>query len=228
MNIHYFQHVPFEGLGSIEDWAVEKGHPVTVTRFYETFKLPDLVAIDWLIVLGGPLGVNDEQNFPWLKTEKEFIRQAIKANKVVIGICLGAQLIAQVLGAKVYKNKFTEIGWFPVEVFETAEKTNLLQNKITVFHWHGDSFDIPAGAVLAASSEACINQAFRYGKKVLGLQFHLEVTKQSIAKMIEHEGHELIPDIFVQSAEQIVTLQDKYLKQNNKAMFFILDHLEKL
>src|SRR2546428_2396131 len=132
MNIHYFQHVPFEGLGCIEDWANRKSHVLSSTRFFEKHTLSDLKTIDWLIVMGGPMGVYDESEYLWLKEEKEFIKKAIDANKVVIGICLGSQLIAEVLGAKVYKNKFTEIGWFPVEVFEGTKQFNFSQNKVTV------------------------------------------------------------------------------------------------
>ncbi|UKJ06605.1 type 1 glutamine amidotransferase [Solitalea lacus] len=228
MRIHYFQHVPFEGLGFIETWINEKGFQLSHTKFFENELMPDLNEIDWLIVMGGPMGVYDEEQYPWLKAEKEFILQAIKADKIVLGICLGAQLIAESLGAKVYPNKFKEIGWFPVEVFEATHKFNFPQNRITVFHWHGDTFDMPEGATLAASSRACINQAFRFKKNVVGLQFHLETTSESLYAMIENCGDELISNAFIQSAAQIINNTDNYLEHNHNAMRLILKYLEEV
>ncbi|MCO4292303.1 type 1 glutamine amidotransferase [Solitalea sp. MAHUQ-68] len=228
MKIHYFQHVPFEGLGYIETWINEKGFELSATRFYENDKLPDIQQIDWLIVMGGPMGVDDEDQYPWLKAEKEFIKKAIDANKTVLGICLGAQLIADTLGAAIYQSKFKEIGWFPVEVFEATHKFNFPQNKITVFHWHGDTFDLPEDATLAASSRACINQAFRFKQNVVGLQFHLEATIESIEAMIENCGDELMPNAFIQSADQIRNYAPNYFEENHEAMQLILEHLESL
>ncbi|POY35381.1 amidotransferase [Solitalea longa] len=228
MNIHYFQHVPFEGLGYIETWIKEKEYNLTATRFYEKDKLPDLNQVDWLIIMGGPMNVDDEEQYPWLKAEKEFIQKAIDANKTVLGICLGAQLIADVLGADVFPNKFKEIGWFPVEVFEATHKFNFPQNKITVFHWHGDTFDLPEDATLAASSRATINQAFRFKQNVVGLQFHLETTLACIDALIENCGDELISNAFIQSADQIRNFAPNYIEENHEAMQLILEHLESL
>ena len=114
MKIHYLQHVPFEGLGSIESALKEGGHSISVTRLFSDDPLPDISAFDWLIVMGGPMGIKDEDEYSWLRTEKEFIKKTIQTGKVVLGICLGAQLIAEVLGARVYKNKYREIGWFDI------------------------------------------------------------------------------------------------------------------
>ncbi|AFD07585.1 type 1 glutamine amidotransferase [Solitalea canadensis] len=228
MKIHYFQHVPFEGLGFIESWIKEKGFELSSTHFFENHTLPDLNDVDWLIVMGGPMGVYDEDKYEWLKAEKEFIKKAIEADKVVLGICLGSQLVAEVLGANVFPNKFKEIGWFPVEVFEATHKFNFPQNRITVFHWHGDTFELPEGATLAASSRACINQAFRFKDKVVGLQFHLEATPESIEQMIKHCGDELEPNAFIQSAEQIRNNASNYFEQNHTAMRLILEYMESL
>ena len=110
MNIHYFQHVPFEGLACMEDWVRRPSNKVTATRFYEDARLPFIELFDTLIILGGPMSVHDEKEYPWIAQEKDLIRRAIERGKRVIGICLGAQLIAEVLGATVSKNTFREIG----------------------------------------------------------------------------------------------------------------------
>lgn len=186
LRIHYFQHVPFEGLGCIEDWALGQGHQLSYTRFYEGRQLPPLDEIDWLIVMGGPMGIYDEAIYPWLSGEKEFIRQAIAANKVVLGICLGAQLLADALGANVKPGKNKEIGWFPVQKTAEGKVSKLLDDmpdQLVVFHWHGDQFEIPANGLRLAESEACPNQILQYGDRVIGLQFHFEATEQTIRIM---------------------------------------------
>jgi len=183
LNIHYFTHVPFEGLAYIEEWAVNKGHKLTSTEFYKSKNLPDINKVDWLIIMGGPMSVNEEDEYPWLTDEKRFVKEAIEKGKIVIGICLGAQLITDVLGAKVYKNVYKEIGWFQVHFTESAKKLPLFSSfpdEMMVFHWHGETFDLPEGAIHLAESEGCKNQAFIYKDKVLGLQFHFEMTEKAM------------------------------------------------
>src|SRR3990172_6021504 len=139
MNIHYFQHVPFEGLGCIEGWAQALGHHLSATRFFENEPLPEIEAIDWLVVMGGPMGAGDEDKYSWLPLEKIFIEKAIGQAKVVIGVCLGAQLIADVLGAKVYPNEYKEIGWFPIQITDEGQISSLfgfLPSQFNVFHLH--------------------------------------------------------------------------------------------
>ena len=115
MNIHFFQHVEFEGLGIIENWIRNNHHNLTATKFYSKLELPEINEIDFLIIMGGHMSVYDDNRYYWLKYEKDFIERAIKHNKKILGICLGAQLLAVTLGAKVHKNDFKEIGWFPVK-----------------------------------------------------------------------------------------------------------------
>ena len=115
LRIHYLQHVTYEGLGSIEEWISSSGHSLTVTRFFESTDLPEMSDFDWLIIMGGGMGVNDDKLYPWLAEEKKFIRQSIDAGKTVLGICLGSQLVSTALGAKVYPNKEKEIGWFDID-----------------------------------------------------------------------------------------------------------------
>lgn len=227
IRVHYFQHVPFEGLGSIEEWASENKHVLTSTQFFSNSNLPDVADVDWLIVMGGPMGVYDEKQYDWLVLEKQWIKKAIEAGKTIIGICLGAQLVAEVLGAKVYPNQYKEIGWYPVEFSNEALGNKLFQGidkTMTVFHWHGDTFDLPPGAICLASSKACRHQAFLYTEKVLGLQFHFEMTENALQTMIENGSGELKPAPFIQTEEMI--LNNKNLIEDNKRVLFtILDRL---
>lgn len=228
MHIHYLKHVPFEGLGNIEVWAEDRGHLVSCTSFYEKkWKLPSTREFDWLIILGGPMSIKDEAIYPWIREEKEFIHKAIDADKIVLGICLGAQLIADVLGGKVFPNKEREIGWFPVNFNEEALNTSLFHNfppKLTVFHWHGDTFSLPEQAQKLASSTITNNQAFSYKNKVIGLQFHIEERDASIMQLIRHCEDELVEQSYVQSAYNI--MQNVFLtRQNKDYLFKFLDNI---
>ncbi len=229
MRVHYFQHVPFETLGFIERWLQARSHVMTVTRFYEPqYSLPNLNDLDWLIVMGGPMGVDDEEQYPWLKDEKEFVQKAIVAGKRVLGICLGAQLIATVLGASVFRNQFKEIGWFPVRRAEAAESAPVFRfpEKFDAFHWHGDTFDLPPNAVRLAQSEACLNQAFQWERTVIALQFHLEVTPASVQALVEHCRAELSPAPFVQSEADILKASAEQFQTANQLMADVLTYLE--
>ena len=225
--IHYFQHVPFEGLGSIEEWITLSGHSLTSTRFFESAVLPEISDIDWLIVMGGPMSVNNEKQYPWLAAEKKFIRQAIDEGKTVLGICLGSQLVSAALGAKVYQNKEKEIGWFDIELTCFAKSDKLffdIENRIKVFHWHGDTFDLPEKAVLLAFSKGCKNQAYSYKDKVLALQFHLEPTISSLQEMIDFGRDELKTGKYVQT-EQELKKYDLLIESSREILFTILNRL---
>lgn len=207
MQAHFFQHVPFENLGAIERWLRAKGYAISQTAFFQpSFSLPSVDTIDLLIVLGGPMSVNDEAQYPWLVQEKEFIRQAIAAGKPILGICLGAQLMANALGAKVYPNSVKEIGWFPIMGQEGESQSDLFQfpPSLEVFHWHGETFDLPPGAELIASSQACQHQAFQIGRSAIGLQCHLETTPTAAQALVDNCADELIPGPFVQDATTIL------------------------
>jgi GMP synthase (glutamine-hydrolysing) len=198
MKIHWIQHVPFEGLGCIGPRLEENGHTVTCTRFWAGDALPAAETVDGLIVMGGPMGVYDEALFPWMAAEKAFIKKIITQNKPVLGICLGAQLIAEVLGAKVWKNNQREIGFFLV-----AGDGKFFPPEFTAFHWHGDTFGIPAGAKHLASSAATENQAFIYKDNVLALQFHLETTEESLMSLYENCQGEIADGPFIQTLEKM-------------------------
>jgi len=224
LRIHTLMHVPFEGPGCIENWIQEKGHTVTFTKLYEEIIYPDSVDYDWLIVMGGPMSVYDEDIFPWLTEEKKFIRSAIDSGKTVIGICLGSQFIADVLGAKVYPNKTKEIGWLEISKTNNHHLIKNFQNKTTVFQWHGDTFDIPANAVQLFESDVCKNQAFIYDDRILALQFHFEATPASIHEMLIHGAAELTPSATIQTADEIKE-NIKLTEENNRRMYEILDML---
>jgi len=208
LRIHYLQHVPFEHPGYMATWAEKHRFPLTCTKLYESTGFPDLSAFDSLIIMGGPMSVNDENIYPWLKEEKAFIRSAIDADRYVIGVCLGAQLIADVLGAKVFACRKKEIGWFPVSKTKAGKNNPLLRDmpdNLSVMHWHGETFDIPQGAVNLMKTEICEHQAFLYGEKVLGLQFHMEFTPESLMDMVKNCGNELIEDDYVQAGHNILS-----------------------
>lgn len=226
LRIHYFQHVPFEGLGSIEPWARARGHTLSVTRLFTDDPLPALDSFDWLIVMGGPMGVYEGARFPWLYGEVATIKAAIARGKRVLGICLGAQLIAAALEAAVYPAAEREIGWWPIEKTAAGGLLAALPEGATVFHWHGDTFDIPAGAERLARSAGCANQAFSYGGRVLALQFHCEVTLDGMEQMLVEGGGELIEGRpYIQSAAAI-RAGGAQVPANNAAMAALLDAIE--
>lgn len=224
MKIHYLQHKPYESLGCIEDWINKKDYEVTATKFYRDIKLPEIDEFDFLIIMGGPMGVNDEDKYPWLKDEKKFIRNVIESNKIVLGICLGSQLIAASLGSKVYRNKYKEIGWFPVSIKNDHKFFRSFPKEIISAHWHGDTFDLPANAINVAESSACENQAFVFNERVIGLQFHLEFTGDSFKELLSKGRDELIKDKFVQTEDEILS-NFKLLKTANELLFRILDKI---
>lgn len=227
MRIHSLQHVPFEDIGSLAQDVAARDHTLTTTHWYKGDRAPALNSFDVLIVMGGPMGVYDDNIYPWLSEEKAFIADAIAAGKKIMGICLGAQLIACVLGAQVTRNTHREIGWFPLQI--SAEANNhpiatLLTACPHVFHWHGDTFEIPAQAQLLASSEACAHQAYVIDNQVYGFQFHLETTEISATALINNCSEDLDNSAYVQNAEEILRDKAKFVAIN-KAMSAIFAQL---
>ena len=210
MRIHYVQHVPFEGPANITTWARARSHSLTSTALFKDEALPSPDAFDALVVMGGPMSVHDEAQHAWLAPEKKLIEQSIKSAQPVLGICLGAQLLADVLGAKVYRNDYKEIGWFPVRHVREESVAAGFPRTFTPFHWHGETFDLPSGAVHLAESDGCANQAFAYGGKALALQFHLEVTRQSVEGLIKHCAADITSGLYVQSGEQMLAAADAF------------------
>lgn len=224
MNIHYLQHVPFEDPAHILSWANKKKHSVTSTKLFAHESIPQDNSFDMLIIMGGPMNIYEFDTYPWLEKEYSVIEKAITQNKKVMGICLGAQLIAHVLGAKVYRNTYSEIGWFPVYRTDECDRNGFtaFPPEFTAFHWHGDTFDLPAGSIHLARSEACTNQAFLFNKSVLGLQFHLESTYESTKHLIENCRNDIKNAPYIQQEEEILLLSEKHIRQSNAIMDNIL------
>jgi len=183
MRVLVFRHVPHEHLGRIEPELARRGIGIDYADLYRTsVAAPEPSRYDGLIAMGGPMSVNDK--LPWLDREAGWIAEAIKAGRPVLGVCLGAQLIAKALGASVYPNPVKEIGWFEISLTAEAAEDRLFAGagpQETVFQWHGETFDLPREACWLASSTACPHQAFRFGHSTYALQFHLEVTPEMIA-----------------------------------------------
>ncbi len=214
----------------MESWFAQRNWAVSSTQLYEGAPLPRIDEFDWLVVLGGPMSVNDESTLPWLVAEKEFVGEAIRCGKVVLGVCLGAQLIAAAMGATVYANADREIGWFPINRTDEGTRCGLhraIPAAIEAFHWHGETFDLPPGTVHLARSGVCENQAFSYGDRVLGFQFHLETTEAAARALVENCASELGEGQFVQEPDAMLARQDRF-ENINKAMCETLDYLESL
>lgn len=226
MKIHYLQHVPFENLANIEKWAHKKSFNINKSRLFANETLPTTDSFDWLIVMGGPMNIYEDKKYPWLTPEKKLIEKAIKEEKMVLGVCLGAQLIADVLGGVVSKNTNPEIGWFPVE---TVNNQGIfpLPSGFMAFHWHGDTFSIPPKAIHWAASKGCTNQAFLYANHVLGLQFHLESSPESVQALIENCGEEMIAGKYVQTPEYVMA-QEQYFTEIKGSMTKLLDNFIQL
>lgn len=212
MRIHWFQHVAFEGLGLIGPWLESRGHALTATRWWAGERAPAAGAFDALIVMGGPMNIYEHAEYPWLADEKDAIASAIRSGKPVLGVCLGAQLISDVLGGKVTRNAEREIGWWPIRpVAGSAVSPYELSGEITVLHWHGDTFSLPEGALRLAASEACEQQAFVWGGRVLALQFHVEMDAAAVAAIAKGCADELAGgDRWVQSAGQLVSGAERH------------------
>jgi len=207
LRAHVFQHAPFEGPGNIGTWLRARGAALSTSRSWAGDPLPGPESFDWLVVMGGAMNADEESRHSWLADEKRAIERAIAARKHVLGICLGSQLIARVLGAEVTRNRDVEIGWFPIERTQGAVASAVgraLPARAEVFHWHGDTFDLPEGAVQLARSAACEQQGFAYGERVLALQFHPEMTPESVLAFAEGGADELVPGAFIQKREALL------------------------
>jgi GMP synthase-like glutamine amidotransferase len=207
LRAHVFQHAPFEGPANLGSWLRARGATLSTSRLWVGDALPAPEAFDWLVVMGGSMNADEESRYPWLADEKRAIERAIAARKRVVGICLGSQLIARVLGAKVTRNRYTEIGWFPIERAEPATACAVgraLPARAEVFHWHGQTFELPAGAIQLARSAACEQQGFVYEERVLALQFHPEMTLESVRGFAEGGADELVPGPFIQTRAELL------------------------
>lgn len=223
MKIHAILHASFETVGSIENWVSKNNHVLTITHSYLNQTLPEISDFDFLIIMGGPQSPREQDIYPYLSDEINLIRRAISTNKLVLGFCLGAQLIGEALGATTLRSPEKEIGIWPISLTEDGRKDPLFQSfgdSFDVIHWHNDMPGIPEGAVLLATSEGCPHQAFRYHDRVYGFQFHMEITQENAKTMCQHCPDDLRPSKFTQSKEDL--LNGDFNSVNQK-MNIILD-----
>jgi len=228
VRIQVFQHVAYEGAGTLAEWAEHRGHSLAFTQWHLGDPAPAFDSFDFLVILGGPMNVGEEAAYPWLRAEKAFLDAILAADRPVLGICLGAQLLAERLGGAVVRNAWREIGWHAVERPASAQMDEVfsaLPQRFEAFHWHGDTFAIPPGARHGLFSEACAAQAFRV-RHCIGLQCHLEFSKASIQGLIEAskaEGESFM-DRYVQQPEAFLARTDLF-EQLREINFELLDRI---
>lgn len=230
LQIRCFMHVPFEGPGIILHWIRENRHLIEFTRFYDGDALPSVTDVDLLLVMGGSMNLYDYHVYPWLSEEVDWVAGFIRSGKPVLGICLGAQIIAAALGAEVYPGKRKEIGWHNVQFLPSLGEFRIWESLPAarkVLHWHGDTFSIPGGAVRIAESNAFPNQGFIFNERVIALQFHLETTLVSLRELVDNCRADLQPGDSVQTEAEILSEGKSYLANHN-LMFRLLDYLSGL
>lgn len=218
-------HVPFEGPGAIAAWIKHQSLNLQLCPWYEQPEVYPPERYGAIIIMGGPMNVHETEKYPWLVSETRFLERAVKASVPLLGICFGAQLLALLLGARVTRNAFKEIGWFPLQTHPAAQQSRLFQmfpESFMAMHWHGDTFSLPPRAIPLASSQACENQGFVLDERIVGLQFHLEFEESGLNHIIDACRHELQPEPFVQS-EQAILSQSHLLDQQHWLLFQCLD-----
>jgi GMP synthase-like glutamine amidotransferase len=226
MRLHVIQHVPFEGAGAVSRWANSRGFELT-SSLALTEEYPACDEIDFLVVMGGPMDADDEVASPWLHAEKHFVVECIAAGHPVLGVCLGAQILAEVIGGRVRRNPEREIGWYPVE--KTAEGAAELlfsswPDSLVVGQWHGDTFDLPTGLESCYSSEAATNQAFVFDRRVVGVQFHLEWTEPGLDELLGKCAGDLRErGVWVMSADEILDEAPERIAAAQPWLYSLLD-----
>jgi GMP synthase-like glutamine amidotransferase len=227
MILHCIRHVAYEGPGFIEDWARENRIALTETIMTVSPTFPAKDTFDGLIIMGGPMSVYDIKSYPWLIQEKKFIRETIARHTKVLGICLGAQLVSDVLGGRVYPNTAHEIGWFPVSkefILHSWFPDFDDQDAMAVFHWHGDTFDLPRKSIHLFSSEASRNQAFLYDDHVLAIQFHPEMKEDIIRSLIDQAGHDIKRGRFTQTGPEMLAGFTRHGIRSKNMLYTLLDY----
>ena len=191
-SVFALRHVAFEDLGGFAPVLAERGYAIRYLEAgYDDLTPMDPLADDLLVVLGGPIGVYEDEAYPFIRDELAILRARLDAGRAVLGICLGCQMLARALGGAVYPGGHKEIGWGPLTLTEAGHASPLaaLADGTPVLHWHGDTFDLPAGATLLASTDLYPHQAFAWGQRTLGLQFHLETNARGLERwFIGHAG----------------------------------------
>lgn len=225
MRVHIIIHARFEKPGAIEPWAIKNGHTLTFTHTYRGEQLPDISEFDFLVIMGGPQSPLELDKYPYLRDEIALTKLAVNQKKIVLGICLGAQIIGESLGAKTERSPNKEIGVFPIQLTDEGINDSIFSKLPTTFdvmHWHNDMPGVPAGSAILAYSEGCPRQIIRYNESVYGLQCHMEMTNELVKGMTEHCGDDLKPGKYIQTTEELVSADQSKI---NEKIFFILDQL---
>ncbi len=221
-------HASFEKPGSIQSWAERNNYQITEIRPYKGDALPNVDDFDFVVVMGGPQSPLEIDKAPYLKDEINMLSDALKLNKRIIGVCLGAQLISEALGARTERSPYREIGCYPLELLCDAKADpvfNQFQNNLDVMHWHSDMPGLPEGAVLLAKSEGCPRQIYRYGDRVYGFQCHFELTKELVLEMVKKCPNDLKAGKYIMMEQELMNVN--YADINAK-LDLILDHLAQL
>lgn len=225
MRVHYLQHAAFENIGVIEYWAQTASCSFKGTQSYLGQALPDIDSFDFLIIMGGPQSAVEVEKYPYLMDEVNLIKAAIEHEKLILGFCLGAQLISIALGARAERSPHKEVGTYPIQLTSAGKQDpilNGLPEQFAVIHWHNDMPGLTDDAVVLADSAGCPRQIVRFADHIYGFQCHLEPTKQGITSMLQHCVSDLQAGQYVQSAEQMLAFDFDKMHQQ---MLLILNNL---
>ena len=227
MRVHIITHVPFEGPAAVGSWALARGHELAETASV-TGEYPEPSAVDLLVVMGGPMDADDEVASPWLPAEKRFIASVLAERAPVIGVCLGSQILAEVLGGRVKRNPEREIGWYEVRLTAAGRHEALFSawpDSFVCGHWHTDTFELPPGVETLASSDACANQLFvSHDGRAVGIQFHLEWDAQGLSDLVAACDDELEGGgDFVESAEGLLLGEAEHGEACRRSLYSLLD-----
>lgn len=231
MRLHLLEHDPIDlSRTNITLWAENKGYPVAQTYLCNGEKLPDLQEFDWLMVMGGSAHAWEEYLHPWLPDEKKFIAKALDHGKIILGVCFGAQLLAEALGADVFPNPYEEIGWYKVTLTPEGRQSYLFQEipqQFTTFHWHADHFSLPSGCTRLACSDATANQAYISEKRpIAGIQFHPEYTLALVRYFAREWGNEWKNGPYVAGKDEVL-VQTDHMPETYRLLATILDNMER-
>ncbi len=225
MRVHIIIHAPFEKPGVIGTWVIRNGHALSYTHTYRGEQLPEISEIDFLVIMGGPQSPLELDKYPYLRDEIALTKLAIDQKKSVLGICLGAQIIAESLDAKTERSPHKEVGVFPIHLTNEGINDPIFKNlpkSFNVMHWHNDMPGVPVGSTILAYSDGCPRQIIRFNERVYGLQCHMEMTDELITGMTEHCASDLKPSQYVQNAEKLLSTS---MPEINEKMLRILNQL---